>query len=962
LVRLMADVFLSYSRRDTDFVRGLVADLEARGKSVWVDTEGISDGEVFPDAIRSAIEGSDSFVFVITPESAASAYCEQEVEHALALNKRVVPVLREPVPDEALPEAIRVRNWVPYTPDADANAASDRLVAALDTDLEHVHAHTYWLVKALAWDAKGRDKSLLVRGSELASAEAWLAGIGDRTEPAATALQREYVYASRNASSRRQRTLLAVAGTVAAVSVGLVVFALISRNQAVSAKANAQSRALAAESATQLSVDPERSLLLAMAAEHSRKTPEATYALRRAIDLSPIRGRLPNVGPQPQGVMGWGPGVAYSHDGKQIAEGSQSGKVVLVDARTMRVQRTVIAGKWAPVVAYSPDGSTLAVGTEKGVVLLDPATGARLGTIGAITSAGRLNFSPDGKLLSAIEYDPFTFDAHLEVADMATRRVRVIPVGPVLSKIKWGLTQGAEFSPDGRRVLVTSQNGLGVFDVASGRLLATTGVGQEFNHAEYSPDGAQIVAAVNPYLTGAAGDNAVVLLDARTLKKRATVFRSARQFEFAYQARFSPDGTRIGFVVAHTFGVYSVATGRLVYRSDLGTTFLSQVAFAPNGHEIAVGALDGSGAVYRADGIEKTVIDAGPIDPNLGEIPLALTADQVVAAFSPTTGPNAGGEIVQRWSTSGKAAAPPLVVNRAVCPWFGVAPDGVQAYSAPGDCVGLSEAQATKPYPVSIWDIAARKIVKDPQSTGITVGLASFSGDVSRMAAIVRVHTDDPNRQANAIDLIDLKTGKGALLKALATCQRSTFSWPTLSRDGSTVVGKECGDHLVTFRVGPTGAVRHRIPGSVSNSAGPLALSPDAKSLAIGNATGASDVEIVDATSGRTLVTLSGHTRPIGQIAYSPDGSMIATGSSDGTVRIWDPATGRLLLTLDHPAPIFGLAFGPDGRTIASMDTSGVIRLWDACADCRNPDALMALAKTRVTRELTPNEQDTYVK
>ncbi len=123
---------------------------------------------------------SDAFVFVITPESVASRYCENEVDYALELQKRVVPVLREMVVDDGLPEAIRVRNWIPYTPDVDAQAASERLVAALDTDLEHARAHTHWLVRALDWDSHARDRSFLLRGNELVAADAWLAGLGDR--------------------------------------------------------------------------------------------------------------------------------------------------------------------------------------------------------------------------------------------------------------------------------------------------------------------------------------------------------------------------------------------------------------------------------------------------------------------------------------------------------------------------------------------------------------------------------------------------------------------------------------------------------------------------------------------------------------------------------------------------------------------------------------------------------------
>src|SRR6476660_6350067 len=74
----MADVFVSYSRRDGAFVSQLHEALHARGKQVWVDVEGIRDAEVFPAAIRSAIESSDAFAFVISPDSVESPFCAQE--------------------------------------------------------------------------------------------------------------------------------------------------------------------------------------------------------------------------------------------------------------------------------------------------------------------------------------------------------------------------------------------------------------------------------------------------------------------------------------------------------------------------------------------------------------------------------------------------------------------------------------------------------------------------------------------------------------------------------------------------------------------------------------------------------------------------------------------------------------------------------------------------------------------
>ena len=67
----------------------------------------------FPLALRGAIEGSDAFVFVISPDSVSSEFCEQEVAHAAEFNKRIVPLVLRSVADGQIPEEIRFRNWIP---------------------------------------------------------------------------------------------------------------------------------------------------------------------------------------------------------------------------------------------------------------------------------------------------------------------------------------------------------------------------------------------------------------------------------------------------------------------------------------------------------------------------------------------------------------------------------------------------------------------------------------------------------------------------------------------------------------------------------------------------------------------------------------------------------------------------------------------------------------------------------
>jgi WD domain, G-beta repeat len=132
-----------------------------------------------------------------------------------------------------------------------------------------------------------------------------------------------------------------------------------------------------------------------------------------------------------------------------------------------------------------------------------------------------------------------------------------------------------------------------------------------------------------------------------------------------------------------------------------------------------------------------------------------------------------------------------------------------------------------------------------------------------------------------------------------------------------------------------TGGRRLRLetPGFVTA----LAYSPDGSLLASASGFDGS-VRIWDPAAGRLVCSISSRATSRNPMAFAPGGRLLATADDDGTVKFWSVATGRRLASLDGQADFLrGVAFSPDGRTLAAIGSDDDVRLWDAAEVIGDP-------------------------
>ena len=330
---------------------------------------------------------------------------------------------------------------------------------------------------------------------------------------------------------------------------------------------------------------------------------------------------------------------------------------------------------------------------------------------------------------------------------------------------------------------------------------------------------------------------------------------------------------------------------------------IKSIAFSTDGRWLASASGDKSIKLW----------DVGSRNPKPGRNVYRYSVAARAVNFSPDGRQlfSSGNEaMIRAWDVAtGKEAPVPFEGHTGWGGRMANSPDGLRMASSNGDST------------VIVWNVISRKL--EWRLVGHIAGATAlaFSKDGRTLASGSTDHT---------IRLWDMKTGQQL---SLLRGHGAAVGWLSFSPDGQTLVSRS-DDGLVKLWHATSDFEGNTLIGSPEWRQD-VALSPDGRRMA-SVAIDSFAVNLWNLPS-RNLTLLTGHSNTVMCAAFSPDGRILATGSHDQTVRLWDMSDDKTVATLTNGFPVGSLAFSPDGRTLIVGGSSwsflagdqGGLQFWD---------------------------------
>jgi WD40 repeat protein len=511
-------------------------------------------------------------------------------------------------------------------------------------------------------------------------------------------------------------------------------------------------------------------------------------------------------------------------------------------------------------------------------------------------SAAELEFSPDGSRL-ATAGNPDAAGGRAATEAEKTAYVWDAATGERLLTLSGHRdhVMDVHFSPDGSRLATGSEDGTAaIWDAETGeRLLVLPGHQPGWVFAYFSPDGATLLT------TDLAG--AVRLWDARS---------GELELEFSGPRAicggvFSPDGNLVAGGDCSPSGmafVWDAHTGKRVLTLRGHTQEVIDTVFNSDGSRFATASSDGTAKVWDVRTGKELLTLSGHGGWVLG---VDFSPDGKVLATAGIDG------TARLWDATTGLQLLVLSGHSGLIGDVDFSPDGRRLASGGGDGT------------VRVWDVSPRGTREQVTLAGQTaVQSVAYSPDGAWIA------TTSLDGRAR---VWDATTGR----RLITFSARDASYDAAFSPDGETLLTAGLSGTPIIWDA-TSGEVR-RILGGPEGWYGSVAFSPDGTQVAAGlgeTDVGSGEVLLWDPSTGRLIRTL-GERAPRGDaaivdLAFSPDGRLLAAASFDGNVRVWKLASGEEILTLPAPALVIGVAFSQDGKLLASSGSDGTVTVWNA--------------------------------
>jgi WD40 repeat protein len=949
------NVFISYSRDDLQFADQLDAALGLAGVAASIDRQGIFAGEDWQTRLGALIRDSDTVIFVLSPSSARSKTCAWEVEEAVRLGKRILPVLCRSLDDASPPPQLAKLNYIyfynePRFPGAGFGKGLVDLASALNTDLDWLREHTRYLQRATEWDGGGRSVNRLLSGPDIASAKAWAARRPNNA-PDPTELQLDFIKASEAEDIRHQSTeaqrLQEIAEAQAERGKALTEREQAQKSEAEAREAESESLKREAEQARRVAQRTRLGLaavsVLAVAAfalmfyavgQRNRASEQHDLAVARQL-ATEARVTFEQGGESATDLQR---SLLLATASLEFA-GTQEGFLAWSNAIELLPPTTPVLGPAEGpfgAVAFSRDGGRVAVAEKESIVVMDsaslaeasePKILARLPQAGAMALAFK---PPDGDVMisgmgpTAVVWSladsrrikELPTDHRSQFASLAfdSRGKRLASAGNfyyarVFETEDWNeigrvgneSAMAVAFSPDDRWLL-TAGSQVVAWDVGSAMRKPDAGASRE----PVDPKSFSVVAehGVSPYFVSFSGDGQWLAggggLRHVDSSDTATRFGAAEPFSFSSNPviAISSDAS----VAATSAGSDEVSIRRIdpdgKHFSELGRIVASKVAFAPTAQWLISAADNGLERWNLAAGAEwrRLVHEAALLD-------LAVSLD---ARFLATTTADGFAHV---WETTSWREAFKAEIHRTE---GGDAASSV-AFSADGRWLAAASQKVVKVFATADWrEIASIEL------PGSIVG-AAFSADSKWLVAqgeqgpiLIAANTWAPSRFPSRVSdrLAISPDGRQLVISHEPYCERalqiagSAQLWEISS-------GQKQGEAPFTddaLPCHPNGNEKpEAIPADALRGADwrnwkPLAIraeapgkltSPDGAWI-VAHEFGGDSIELSPASVG-DRPGVKHRAGAVTNMAFSPKSKWLVTASGDGVARIW---------TLDRKAMI----------------------------------------------------------